>query len=221
MTLSTILVTGSQRRLEVMVRAFSDEEKEVIRQAVVQAAERLFTEQGFSKTTISEIARTAGIGKGTFYLFFKSKEEVVWALHDAMHHRFHDELTEILGGISTNPLEAIPAFLRAVFGIFNDPLVVKLQQTGDFARLARAMTHEQMEEHTAMSLDGMISLVVAAQRAGAIVEGDPAVIAGTIRSVCFIGLHREEIGEEIYPEVVDMVISLVAKGLTRKGEEQA
>ena len=203
----------------MMVRAFSDEEKQAIRTQVVESAEELFTRQGFSKTTVSEIARAAGIGKGTFYLFFKSKEEVVWALHEAMHQRFHGELAAVLAGVAQNPQEAIPNFLRAVFDIFNDPLVVKLQQTGDFEKLARTMSHEHMDDHSAMSLDRMVPLIEAAQHAGVLAGGDSAVIAGTIRAVCFVGLHKAEIGE-IYPQVVEMLISLVAKGLAVETKEK-
>ena len=36
----------------------------------------LFTEDGFHKTTIAMIARRAGLGKGTFYLYFRDKEDV-------------------------------------------------------------------------------------------------------------------------------------------------
>jgi AcrR family transcriptional regulator len=46
------------------------------RQAIVAAAEELFARYGFKKTSIDDIARVAGIGKGSVYLHFASKEEL-------------------------------------------------------------------------------------------------------------------------------------------------
>ena len=43
---------------------------------LMKSAYELFTEVGFHKTTISEIAKRAGLGKGTFYLYFRDKEDV-------------------------------------------------------------------------------------------------------------------------------------------------
>lgn len=202
-----------------MARSFSDAEKEAILRRIIAAAEEMFTLQGYSKTTVAEIARAAGIGKGTFYLFFGSKDEVVWALHDSIHESFHKNLTEIMGGVAQDPRQGIRRFLQAVFDVFNAPLVVKLQQTGDFDRLMRAMSHDHLEEHNKLSVDPLVPLIEAAQQAGLIRVGDARVIAGTIRGVCFLGLHQSEIGEDVYPQVVELLIDLVADGLTQANEE--
>ncbi len=44
---------------------------------IVEAAIREFSRKGFSRTTINDIARAAGIGKGTVYEYFSNKEEIV------------------------------------------------------------------------------------------------------------------------------------------------
>ncbi len=46
------------------------------RSSLMNAAFTLFTEEGFQNTTISEIARKAGIGKGTFYFYFEDKYDI-------------------------------------------------------------------------------------------------------------------------------------------------
>lgn len=48
-------------------------------QELVDAALTLFTEQGFAATKLSDIARTAGVSKGTIYLYFQSKEDLLKA----------------------------------------------------------------------------------------------------------------------------------------------
>ena len=44
---------------------------------IMEAALTVFSQQGFSRTTISAIAKKAGIGKGTIYEYFATKEEII------------------------------------------------------------------------------------------------------------------------------------------------
>ncbi|MFC0226948.1 TetR/AcrR family transcriptional regulator [Serratia aquatilis] len=53
---------------------------EVRRAEILQAAGDLFQSQGYETTSVDEIVRRAGIAKGTFYYYFKSKEEILEAL---------------------------------------------------------------------------------------------------------------------------------------------
>lgn len=48
-------------------------EKEI---AIILAASEVFSEKGFYLTTVEEVAKKAGIGKGTIYLYFKDKEDL-------------------------------------------------------------------------------------------------------------------------------------------------
>ncbi|MCP4133043.1 MAG: TetR/AcrR family transcriptional regulator [bacterium] len=47
---------------------------------IIETAEKFFFHYGFKKTTVDEIAQTAGIAKGTVYLYFKSKEDILIAI---------------------------------------------------------------------------------------------------------------------------------------------
>jgi AcrR family transcriptional regulator len=49
---------------------------------ILDAAEELFTTKGYSETTVNDILNKVGIAKGTFYYYFKSKEEVMNAITD-------------------------------------------------------------------------------------------------------------------------------------------
>ena len=53
-----------------------DLKRERSRKLLMDSSYELFTEDGFHKTTIAMIARRAGLGKGTFYLYFRDKEDV-------------------------------------------------------------------------------------------------------------------------------------------------
>lgn len=66
-----------------------------IRTAILDAIERLMARFGYKKTTVDDIAREAGIGKGTVYLHFPSKEEIALSSIDRVVDRVQDRLREI------------------------------------------------------------------------------------------------------------------------------
>lgn len=63
------------------------------RAAIMQAAVKLFSEKGFEKTSIEELAREAGIGKGTVYSYFQTKSDILHAFCEDELVCLHQELT--------------------------------------------------------------------------------------------------------------------------------
>ncbi len=61
------------------------------------AAEALFLEKGVDATTISEITEAAGVAKGTFYVYFPSKQEMLMALGERYVRQFLHVLDEAIG----------------------------------------------------------------------------------------------------------------------------
>ncbi len=57
-----------------------ERDKQMRRDAIVDAAEKLFFSKGFTSTTMDEIAESAELSKGTIYLYFKNKEEIYAAI---------------------------------------------------------------------------------------------------------------------------------------------
>jgi AcrR family transcriptional regulator len=49
---------------------------------IIETAEKLFRENGYSNTSVEAIIKEMGVAKGTFYYYFKSKEEVLQAIVD-------------------------------------------------------------------------------------------------------------------------------------------
>ena len=63
-------------------RAIGTEEKEARRHQILDAAERLFLRHPGRMASVSEVAAAAGLAKGTVYLYFPGKEEMLLALHE-------------------------------------------------------------------------------------------------------------------------------------------
>jgi len=56
------------------------ENKEKKNKAIIEAALEVFAEKGYAVAKIAEIAQTAGVGKGTIYEYFRSKEDLFFAV---------------------------------------------------------------------------------------------------------------------------------------------
>jgi AcrR family transcriptional regulator len=69
--------------------------KEELRDGILDATERLLARYGYRKMTVEDIAREVGVGKGTIYLHFTSKEEVVLSHVDRIVERVKERLWEI------------------------------------------------------------------------------------------------------------------------------
>jgi len=68
------------------------------RESILHAAWALIRHYGFAKTTIDDIARKALVGKGTVYLYFRSKTDIMLALTDLTNERISREVERIASG---------------------------------------------------------------------------------------------------------------------------
>ncbi len=82
---------------ELMARIIDKEEK---RFDIARASIPFFAQKGIAQTSIDEIAKSAGVAKGTIYLYFKNKEEIIltiWDMLAARHQEvFHARITETM-----------------------------------------------------------------------------------------------------------------------------
>jgi AcrR family transcriptional regulator len=79
-------------------RAIAVEDKEERRHALLDAAEALFLRHPDRMASVAEVAQAAGLAKGTVYLYFPSKEEMLLSLHERHVADFFRELMALLAG---------------------------------------------------------------------------------------------------------------------------
>ena len=86
----------------------------------METAKRLFAERGFAATSVSDIARVAGIPVGSIYTYFASKEELIRAIVDEGWAELRDRLQDSLKQ-ATTPEERISELLEMFMpGLIND-----------------------------------------------------------------------------------------------------
>ncbi len=93
------------------------------------AAYRCFRERGYHETTVDAICREAGVSKGSFYWYFKSKQEVFLAILEAWAAEVEEEMAKQFQDAvrDSNPIDAITAALemearreRTIFPVWLD-----------------------------------------------------------------------------------------------------
>jgi AcrR family transcriptional regulator len=83
----------------------------VTRDRLLRAAEQVFSQRGYEKSQLAEIAEAAGFSKGALYAHFKSKEELFFALAKAKATGYQAKLRRALESASTREAK-IAAFRR-------------------------------------------------------------------------------------------------------------
>ncbi len=88
-------------------------ERNETRQHIVQVGTSLITLHGYNATGIDAVLKEAGVPKGSFYYYFKSKEEFGLAIIDHFAERFEQRLDTFLRDNEVTPLNRIRNFLES------------------------------------------------------------------------------------------------------------
>ncbi len=187
-----------------MPKSFSEQEKAYIRERLLAEAKKCLAQYGIRKTTVDELVRRVGIPKGTFYLFYESKERL---LFDVILE-FNDEIqTELLAEISA--LESIPdadTLTNVIFRLYrrlDDSFLPRLLQDGEMEFFMRTLPPELAKlhaEHDDNRVREMLKLLPGMQ------EERAEVFSAALRCVFLTLLYKEEIGEAIYDKTLHILI---------------
>lgn len=88
-------------------RAMDVADKEERHNAILDAAEALFVQHPERMASVAEVAEAAGLAKGTVYLYFPSKEEMLLALHERQVAQFFVEVMKRLDAPGAVDFDAI------------------------------------------------------------------------------------------------------------------
>lgn len=209
----------------MMARMFSEQEKTVIRQILLEKGKELFGSMGLKKTSVEDLTRAAGIAKGSFYIFFASKEELFFDIMQSEEQTLREKLYN--DNLRDMPVtaERLKAFVRQGLRLVEESAIFKRLYIGEeFELLIRKLPAEKLNEHTDRDTGFFGPLLQQWQEQGLIVQNiKTEVIVGAFRAIFLISLHKKELGEDIYEESLDFLLDLFCKGLINKerAEEQS
>ena len=95
-------------------------EKETTKRKILDHGAQIVHRKGFHNTGIQEILESAGVPKGSFYFYFKSKEEFGLALVDYYFDRFALNIEACLKGAGLSPLGRLQRFFEGFRGVCED-----------------------------------------------------------------------------------------------------
>lgn len=147
---------------------------------ILEVAERHFSRFGYKKTVLDELVQEVGIAKGTFYLHFKSKREllrrVVKDIEERVALRFYEELAKVEG----QPAEQVRMMVRFSLEVLEEyPMFAKLladEPETQFFRELLDRPERKDEEKAAV-----------------------AMVQGVLADGIAQGIFREDIDQEVVP----------------------
>jgi AcrR family transcriptional regulator len=96
-------------------RSLKDRQREERERLILEAAEELLAEKGYHEMSIDEIAARVGVSKGTVYLHFSSKEELVLAQLERGMRRFIQAADLVLAS-GAAPIEKLRSLMELIYG---------------------------------------------------------------------------------------------------------
>jgi AcrR family transcriptional regulator len=198
-------------------RAVSKEDKSKRRDEIVTAAKKVFARNGFHATTISHIAKEAGLAYGSVYWYFDSKDELFHALMAAEGNALRAHIAAALAAASTRPDregEPLRITVQAVLEFFEaDKAVTKL-----LLRDASALG-DQFERHLGSIyerfIDDIEKHMVVAQELGTVINAPPRMLAFSLAALIGQLAHRRLTTDDgvSATDVSDIVVSFALNGL--------
>lgn len=138
---------------------------------ILEAAIRVFARQGYYNSTISQVAREAGVGDGTIYLYFKNKDDILDNFFSykttQIFSQFKDEVDRCDNAL--DKLERLVACHLQEFEQNRDLAVVYEVET----RMRRHLSDEKIKEMSRMYFDLVAQIVDQGQTEGTIRHNIP------------------------------------------------
>lgn len=198
---------------------FTEEKKKQVRESLRNTGHELFAQYGVRKTTISELTEAAGIGTGTFYQYYDSKEELYVDILEEYNKELIPRLLQNSVEAYDDPEMAITALLEETLDEFeSNPLLKQIIIEDEVSYIRNQISDEEISERRNSTIEVFLPYIEHWYDEGKVVGTDPESIAHSIRAVARIAHQKEQIGEERYPKVRDTLIAAVAAGLTRDSD---
>jgi AcrR family transcriptional regulator len=180
------------------------------RDQLIACAARLFAERGYHPTSVADIVEALGVGKGVFYWYFSSKEELLTELLKSSHQALRRRQQSAIGD-EPDPVRRIELGIRATLGWFRDHRdyfsIIQFAATDEtFAPVLRRNREVALADTIRHLKDAIVE--------GLIPDADPEMLAHSIYGVLDQMTRRYLIEhDEPVERVADAAVSFCLGGL--------
>ncbi len=143
-----------------MATATRNEDRRTARRAnLVDAAMAVFSAKGVAATSVDDIVRAAGVAKGTFYLYFETKDDAVNAVAERMIEGVADRVQAVASAPGISPVERLLGLGDAMREVGDEPYERDL--IAIMHRPDNRAFHDRMSERALARLAPVIAHVIA------------------------------------------------------------
>jgi len=199
-----------------MPKTFSDSERTYIKERLMEEAKQCLAVYGIRKTTVDELVRRVRIPKGTFYLFYKSKEllffDVFCALHDEFQAKMLAEVAVLKDGMDAEKLTDI---IYRLYKSLDGSFLLKLMTDGELELLFRRLPPELAKLHAEKDdfrVEELVALVPSLK------TEKIKVFSAAIRGIFISLLYKREVGEAVFDEALRVMIRGVVIQMFEEGK---
>jgi AcrR family transcriptional regulator len=180
---------------------------------ILSAAIQLFAEQGFRCTEVQQIADLAGVGKGTVYRFYPTKDELFQASVDDVMQRLTAQVDSAVFA-ADDPLEHLRVGFKAYMAFFQaHPEAIELfvHESAEFRRISKPRYFAYSDMRRQAWIDVYQQLI----DTGRCRVTDPQAILDTIGNLAYgsVLVNRISGRNESLDEVADQLLDIILHGL--------
>ncbi len=183
-------------------KAFSEEEKALVRNKLIEEAKECLATTGIKKTTVEELSRAAGISKGAFYMFYDSKEILFLDALESIQIKIHDTLISEVKR-HKNKRSSFIQVIKRMFLDFRP--ILNVLSNDEYEILLRRVPQERIKQH--IEIDDKASRLFSEQISGNRVN--PELLSAALRMLMLGMLHQNEVGSHA-EEAFDYLLEAVA-----------
>ncbi len=197
-----------------MPKGFTEQEKKIIKDNLIQKGTDFFGTYGLKKTNIEELTNAVSIAKGSFYSFYNSKEELFLDILKKTEKKLIKEIQQLLKNMKKNPKETFKDFIRFHFRTPKEhPIIQQVADKNTRDYLIRKLDNNPKLNQALQTYEYIPQFIKMWQKNGFIINKDPQILAGILKSLFTIGLDEETvyyIGKEKFPEIIENLIDIIA-----------
>jgi AcrR family transcriptional regulator len=137
---------GTSRSAAAPRRSLRDVQKEITRERLIEAAAEEFRTRGFNETTAENIARSAGASRATFYVYFRTKAEIVAELMK----RSQSDVMEAYRRLD----ELVDPDVASILNWLDETIMLWRERSSDFTTMEQALANDDLVTETWMTILG-------------------------------------------------------------------
>jgi len=202
-----------------MPKAWSKQEKEIIRKNLINKSMKLFEKYGLQKTTVDEIVREARISKGSFYLFYGSKEELYFDVLETVEGEFREKMFENAFKTEKNKRKSFKAFLNQMIELLiTMPLYREINST-NYELLLQKLPEKTLKKHIESDQEDISKYFRYWMEQGWMRKVDMEALNGLLLSLIYLVIHRDDFEGTNFEATKELWIDALASYLITEENE--